>query len=178
MSVLSDIVTELARFAEPAAGTEKPLALRAAWFVVNATVLRSRLNPFSSVRAVALRAFGASVGEGVTLRPGMRVKFPWKLSVGDGASIGEDAWIDNLEQVEIGSKAVVSQGAYLCTGNHDRTRREMPLTAEPITVGECAWVGAKAVIGPGVAVGRNAVVKLGAVVTKDVPALSEEERWG
>jgi putative colanic acid biosynthesis acetyltransferase WcaF len=177
MSVLADIVAELSRISMPAAGTEKPLALRAAWFLVNTAVVHNRLNPSSSLRALALRAFGASIGDGVTLRPGMRVKFPWKLSVGDDASIGEDTWIDNLETVEIGARAVISQGAYLCTGNHDWKRREMPLTAKPIAIEERAWVGARAVIGPGVRVGRNAIVKLGAVVTRDVPALSDEERW-
>ena len=64
-----------------------------------------------------LRAFGADVGRRVLIRHGVRVQWPWKLSVADDVWIGEDAWIINLEPVVIGSDVCVSQGAMLCTGS-------------------------------------------------------------
>src|ERR1035438_2047727 len=79
--------------------------VQALWFFFGLPVLRSRLNPFSFVRACVLRIFGASIAPGVVLRPGIRVKYPWLLYVGANSWIGEDVWIDNLAQVRIDRKS-------------------------------------------------------------------------
>jgi len=96
MSGISDFGTELSWIAIPAAGAEKPFPLRAAWFVVNICDVHNRLNPSFFGRAVALRVFGESIGEGVTRGSGMRVKLPWKLCVGDGADIGEGSFSTSM----------------------------------------------------------------------------------
>jgi len=114
-----------------------------------------------------LRRFGARVGRGVLIKPNVHVKYPWHLEVGDNVWIGERAWIDNFVSVRIGSNAVVSQGAYLCTGNHDWSDPGMGLMVKPITIEQGAWVGAFARIGPGVTVGANAIVTLGSVLLKN-----------
>ena len=117
-----------------------------------------------------LRMFGATLGQGLVLRPGLRVKYPWRLSVGDHTWLGEDCWIDNLAEVTIGSNVCVSQGAYLCTGNHDWSDAAFSLMVQPITLRDGCWVGARAVICPGVTLDECAVAAAGSVVTKDVPA--------
>lgn len=65
--------------------------------------------------------------------------------------------------------AIVSQRAYLCTGNNDWFIRSIPLTAKPITIKERAWVGASSVIGASVTAGRNAIFRIGSVVINDIP---------
>jgi putative colanic acid biosynthesis acetyltransferase WcaF len=117
-----------------------------------------------------LRRFGARIGSGVIIKPGVHIKLPWRLQVGDGSWIGERAWLDNLADIRIGANAVVSQGAYLCTGNHDWADPGMGLVVEPISIDDGAWVGAFARIAPGVTVGREAVVTLGAVLLRDADA--------
>jgi len=92
------------------------------------------------------------------------------LEIGDHAWIGEDVWIDNLTTVRIGANACLSQGVYLCTGNHDWSDPSFGLMIKPITIGAGAWVGAKAVVCPGVNVGEGAVVSVGAVATKNLEA--------
>src|SRR5689334_8186840 len=124
-----------------------PLIL-ALWFFLGLPILRSTLNPFSPLRRVLLRVFGADVASGVVIKPGVRVKFPWRLTVGTNSWIGEDCWIDNLEQVTIRSNVCISQGAYLCTGNHDWSDPAFGLMVKPIMIADGAWVGAKALIGP------------------------------
>ena len=126
--------------------------------------------PGSRHRRFLLRLFGAKLGRGVVIKPRVRIKFPWRLSVGDHSWIGEAVWIDNLARVEISSHAVLSQGAYLCTGNHDRKKLTFDLMVAPIYVGPGAWVCAKSCIGPGVRLGANVTVGLGAVVTSDIDA--------
>ncbi len=120
--------------------------------------------PSSGVRVWLLRAFGATIGRGVVVKPGVEVKYPWHLVVGDDTWIGENAWIDCLTTVRIGSNACVSQGAYLCTGNHDWTDPGFGLMVEPVQVGEAAWVGAKAILMPGCVLGEGAVAGAGSVV--------------
>jgi putative colanic acid biosynthesis acetyltransferase WcaF len=141
----------------------------AAWFFFGLPLLRSSWVPFSSVRCWLLRVFGARVGNGVVIKPGVRVKYPWRLEIGEHAWVGEEVWIDNLEQVTIGAHACVSQGVYFCTGNHDWKDPAFSLIVKPITIEACAWVGARATLCPGVTVGEGAVVAVGGVVTKNVP---------
>jgi putative colanic acid biosynthesis acetyltransferase WcaF len=123
-------------------------------------------------KATVLRLFGATIGDGVLIKPGVHIKYPWRLQVGDSCWIGERAWIDNMEDVTLGSDVVISQGAYLCTGNHDWSDPVMPLAPRPIRVEQGAWVGAFAKVGPGITIGAGSVVSLGGVVLRDT------EPWG
>jgi putative colanic acid biosynthesis acetyltransferase WcaF len=147
----------------------RSLPVRILWHFVGFALVRSASLPISAVKAALLRLFGARIGKGVYIKPGLRVKFPWYLSVGDHCWLGEDVWIDNLAAVTIGSHVCVSQGAYLCTGNHDWKTQNMKLFRKPITLKDGSWIGAKAVLCPGVVVGREAIVTVGSVVTRNVP---------
>ncbi len=142
---------------------------QAAWFFVGLPLLRSPLMPFSAVRVWLLRLFGAAIGEGVVVKPGARVKYPWRLRVGDHSWLGEDCWIDNLAAVTLGHDVCISQGAYLCTGNHDWSDPHFGLMLGPITLGNGAWVGAGALLAPGVTLGEGAVAAAGSVITKSIP---------
>jgi putative colanic acid biosynthesis acetyltransferase WcaF len=117
-----------------------------------------------------LRVFGARIGSGCRLKPGLRVKFPWRLQVGQACWLAEDAWLDNLAPITIGDRVCLSQGAYLCTGNHDFRSPGFDLRLGPITIAADAWIAARAVLAPGTQIGSGAVVALGAVVNGTVPA--------
>jgi putative colanic acid biosynthesis acetyltransferase WcaF len=119
-------------------------------------------------RCFLLRLFGAKVGRNVHILPSVRVFIPWNLEIGDWSSVGFDALIYNLGPVRIGSKVTVSQRAHLCAGSHDFRDPSMPLTKPPINVGDEAWICADAFVGPGVTVGKRAVVAARAVAVKDV----------
>ena len=143
---------------------------RILWHFAGLPLLRANWLPVSAIKVRLLRLFGARVGRGIYWKPGVRVKFPWHLTVGDHCWIGEDAWIDNLAQVTIGSNVCLSQGAYLCTGNHDWTTPNMKLFTRPITLRDGCWVGARSVVCPGVTIGEGAVLAAGGVTAKDIPA--------
>lgn len=133
------------------------------WYFLGTLIVESYLIPFSVIKVWTLRCFGAKIGQGVRLKPGVRVKFPWRLTIGDFVWVGEDAWIDNLAHVTIESHVCLSQGVYLCTGNHNWSHPDFKLMTAPIYIQESSWIAAKAIIGPGVTVGRGAVLALGAV---------------
>ena len=147
----------------------RPRLLQALWFFLGLPLLRSRLIPCSAPRRLLLSAFGARVGAGAVIKPGVRVKYPWLLAVGNHSWIGEETWIDNLAPVTIGDNVCVSQGAYLCTGNHDWSDPSFGLIVRPIALRHGAWVGARSLIGPGVTLGECAVAAAGSVVTRDIP---------
>jgi putative colanic acid biosynthesis acetyltransferase WcaF len=146
------------------------LLKEALWFFAGLPLLRCGLIPSSAFRSWLLRIFGAKIGKKVYMKPGLRVKFPWYLEVGDYTWLGEDLWIDNLADVKIGPHACVSQGVYLCTGNHDWSLTNMRLFRKPIVCERGSWVGARAVVCPGVTIGEGAIVTAGSVATKDIPA--------
>jgi putative colanic acid biosynthesis acetyltransferase WcaF len=111
-----------------------------------------------------LRLFGAEVGTGVIIRHRARVHWPWKLSVGDHAWIGEDVWMINLEPLTIGRSACLSQGARVICGSHDRRSPTFEFDNAPIVIGESVWVAAGCTVLRGAVIGDGAVLGAGAVV--------------
>jgi putative colanic acid biosynthesis acetyltransferase WcaF len=138
------------------------------WFCLGSPLLANRWLPGSAWRILLLRIFGAKIGMYCRVKPGFRVKFPWRLSIGNACWLAEDAWIDNLAPVLLGDRVCISQSAYFCTGNHDYRSPLFDLRLAPIRIDDDVWVAAKAVLGPGSTVGCGAVVGLGAVVTGEV----------
>ena len=152
----------------PGAGRLKLLV----WYVCNLLFMRNRLNVSSGVKARVLRAFGARIGHGVVIKPGVNIKFPWRLTVGNNVWIGEGVWIDNLAPVAIADNVCISQGAMLLCGNHDFTRSTFDLIVGEITLEQGSWVGAKATVCPGVTVGIGAVLAVGSVASHNLDAWS------
>jgi putative colanic acid biosynthesis acetyltransferase WcaF len=124
--------------------------------------------PFSSFKVALLRCFGARIGKHVRIKPGVKIKFPWRLTVGDYVWIGENTWIDNLAPVTVGNHVCISQAVYLCTGNHDWEHPAFQLITASIDIQDSSWIAARAVIGPGVTVGRGAVLGLGSVAGRSL----------
>lgn len=98
-----------------------------------------------------------------------RIDIPWNLTLHDRACLGDRAHAYSLGEIELGVGATIAQEAYLSTGTHDFTQASMPLVTGKITVGENAFVGARAFVFPGVTIGARAVVGACSVVTRDVP---------
>ncbi|MDQ2844184.1 MAG: WcaF family extracellular polysaccharide biosynthesis acetyltransferase [Acidobacteriota bacterium] len=143
---------------------------QAAWFFLGLPLLRSSVIPSSGLRVRLLKLFGAQIGSGVVIKPGVRVKYPWRLRAGNDCWLGEDCWLDNLADIELGRDVCISQGAYLCTGNHDWSDPAFGLVTGPIMLEDGAWVGARALVAPGVTLGTHAVAAAGSVVSKSIPA--------
>jgi len=119
-----------------------------------------------------LRLFGARLGRGCRIANTAVIYFPWNFEMGDGGAIGEAAWVYSLGRVTLGRDVVVSHRAHLCAGTHDYRRADFPLLKTPITLEDEVWVAADAFVGPGVRVGRAAVIGAASVVVKDVEKLS------
>lgn len=142
---------------------------RAMWFCFHAAFFSSRF-PVNGCKLFLLRAFGAKIGRGVVVKPSVNIKSPWLLELGDYVWIGEHAWIDNLVTVKIGSHCCISQGALLLTGNHNYKKSSFDLLTGSITLEDGAWIGAKAIVCPGVTCGSHSLLMVGSVATKSLDA--------
>jgi len=144
---------------------------RALWYCVNFVFFKSFF-PFYGAKCFLLRLFGARVGKNVIIKPHVSIKYPWKLVVGNNVWIGEDVWIDNLALVSLGNNSCISQGALILCGNHNYKRSSFDLVVGEITIDEGAWVGAKAIVCPGVKMGNHSLLTVGSVATSNL-----DEYW-
>src|SRR4051812_41816119 len=128
----------------------RPLWFEGLWMIAKCLFF---LNPVpwpSGLRVALLRAFGARVGDGVVVRAGANVTFPWRLSVGDDVWIGEEVLLLSLAPVTLESNVCLSHRAFLCTGSHDFRAPGFDLITKPIVVRAGSWVAAQTFIAPGV----------------------------
>ena len=146
----------------PGAGKIK----RTLWYVINVLFFLNPLNPSSGIKVMWLRLFGAKIGKGVVIKPSVNIKYPWLLVVGEYSWIGERVWIDNLAKVSIGANCCLSQGAMLLTGNHNYRKPGFDLIAKGITLEEGAWVGAFAIVCPGVILQSHAILAVNSVASE------------
>ena len=138
------------------------------WLFVNLVLFRLCPLSLSPLKRTVLRTFGARIGRNVTIKPQVKITFPWKLEIGNHVWLGEECWLLNLERITIGNNVCISQRAFLCTGSHNYKSLAFDLIVKPIQVEESAWIGAGAWVGPGVRVGTHAVLTAGSVATDDL----------
>lgn len=153
------------RWYNPGSGLKRLL-----WYYCNLIFVKNRYQIFGGIRKFLLRLFGAKIGQGVVIKPGVNIKYPWFLQIGDHVWIGEGVWIDNLAMVKIGDHVCISQGALLLTGNHDYKKSTFDLMTKPINLETGSWVGAKSTVAPGVNLKSHAVLTAGSVASSDLQA--------
>ncbi|WP_255562528.1 WcaF family extracellular polysaccharide biosynthesis acetyltransferase [Pedobacter sp. D749] len=137
------------------------------WYFTDIIFFKSRMVPFSSVLVSFLRLFGAKIGKEVRIKPGIHIKYPWKLELGDYSWLA-DCYIDNLDQVKIGRNCCISQQAILITGNHNYKATSFDLITAPIILEDGVWIGASAKVCPGVILYSHSVLTMGSMATKNL----------
>lgn len=158
---------------------------RVLWYFINCLFFINPLNPSGLIKVWLLRLFGARIGKGVVIKPGVNIKYPWFLKVGNHVWIGERVWIDNLAMVSISDHVCISQGAMLLTGNHHFRKSTFDLITGEIKLETGCWIGAFAIVCPGVVCRNHAVLSVNSVaaetlepywVYKGNPAVKSRER--
>lgn len=139
-----------------------------AWEFCWYAFLRWTPKKLNFLRLFVLRLFGAKIHGKPFVFPSARIYAPFNLEIHDGACIGPLTNIYNLGRLILRERCVISQETMLCGGTHDLSSRRTPLLVGDMDVGEDVFIGARALILPGVNLGEGAVVGAGAVVTKDV----------
>jgi putative colanic acid biosynthesis acetyltransferase WcaF len=168
-------VQELSKFRMPSGFRGRSAAYVQIWWIVQATLFGLSPQFMYRWRNWLLRLFGATVGVGVLVRPSVRITYPWKVAIGDWSWVGDGAVIYSLERIVIGRNVSISQRCYLCAGSHDYTKPDFAYVLDPaktrIVVEDEAWLANDVFVGPGVTIGKGAVVGARSNVFKSLPAM-------
>lgn len=119
-------------------------------------------------RIFLLHLFGMKDEGSVSVYPTIKVWAPWNLKMGSCVAIDDAVNLYSAAPIIIGTKVAISREAFICTASHDPSLAWRPLVTKPITICDGVWIGARAIVLPGVTIGEGAIVAAGAVVTKDV----------
>lgn len=125
------------------------------------------------VKSVLLRWRGATIGKQLKLWRGVWFADPQKVVIGDAVTIGKSAMLISVDAIHIGNRVMIGHGSQLVTAGHGipegrGTMRTAESVTAPIVIQDDVWLGASAIILPGVTIGTGAVVAAGAVVTSNV----------
>jgi len=145
---------------------------RGLWMLTSSIVFAGGWCLPSSPKVWLLRLFGAKVGEGVVIKPRVLIKYPWMLTIGNHVWIGERVWIENHTTTVIGDHCCLSQGAMLLCGNHNYKKSTFDLIVGKIYLEEGVWIGAHAVVCPGVSCRSHAVLSVNSVATSELEPYS------
>lgn len=127
------------------------------------------------LREIAARRIFRSCGKNINIASEVRFGRGNRLSIGDRSGIGERGYIVCMNDVTIGSDVMIGPEVMILTGGHDYSDPALTLidqrtVSAPVVINDDVWIGARALILPGVTVGTRAVIAAGSVVTRDVPS--------
>jgi len=98
-----------------------------------------------------------------------------KMSIGNNVRLGENSYFNAKGGLTIGNNVKMGPQVFIWTSNHNYINPKwLPFDNisidKPVNIGNNVWIGARAIIIPGVNIGEGAVIGMGSVVTKDVPS--------
>ncbi|MBO1079818.1 sugar O-acetyltransferase [Roseomonas haemaphysalidis] len=145
------------------------LAATRAWMVRYNAALAMPTAERRALLAERLRAVGASS----TIRPPFHCDYGFNISIGEGVFLNFNCVILDVVEVTIGDRTQIGPGVQILAADHPRdpeTRATGLEFGRPVRIGRNCWIGAGAIILPGVSIGDDALIGAGSVVTRDVPA--------
>jgi acetyltransferase-like isoleucine patch superfamily enzyme len=125
--------------------------------------------PSHHIRRFFYRLSGMRIGQGSSIHMGTRFHNPENIVIGEDTIIGENAVLDGRERLLIGNHVALATEVMIYNAEHDIHQEHFNPRTEAVVIDDYVFIGPRAIILPGVHIGRGAVVAAGAVVTKDVP---------
>lgn len=138
------------------------------WFLT----LVSTTVPFWSIRKLLFRISGVKIGTGARLHMACKFYNPKGVTVGEDTMIGYGTFLDGRAPLSIGNHVDIASEVMIYNSEHDLNSETFAATEEAVTIKDYVFIGPRAIILPGITVGRGAVVAAGAVVTKSVDAFA------
>jgi maltose O-acetyltransferase len=112
------------------------------------------------------------VGDGAVIRPPFHCDYGFNIRLGAGVFLNFNCVILDVVEVSIGDRTQIAPGVQILAADHPRDPIQRASGLEcgrPVSIGQNVWIGAGAIILPGVTIGDDAVIGAGSVVTRDVP---------
>jgi acetyltransferase-like isoleucine patch superfamily enzyme len=124
--------------------------------------------PSHHIRRFFYRMAGMRIGDGTSIHMNLRLYDPAGITIGKDTIIGEEAVLDGRGALIIGNHVAFATGVMVYNSQHDIRDPQFAATTSPVHIDDYVFIGPRAIILPGVHIGKGAVVGAGAVVTKDV----------
>jgi acetyltransferase-like isoleucine patch superfamily enzyme len=125
--------------------------------------------PIYSFRRLIYKLDSVKIGKGAHIHMGTQFFNPSGVSIGNGTIIGQNAFLDGRDKLTIGDHVDIASDVMIYNSEHDISAEDFAPVSAPVTISDYVFIGPRAIILPGVKIGKGAVVAAGAVVTKDVP---------
>jgi maltose O-acetyltransferase len=125
--------------------------------------------PFHSVRRFFYKLAGVKMGKGSVIHMWANFFEPKNISIGEDTIIGDHAFLDGRAKLLIGNHVDIASSVMIYNSEHDLEGSEFKAIEEKVEIEDYVFIGPRAIILPGVKIGKGAVVAAGAVVAKDVP---------
>ncbi len=125
--------------------------------------------PSHYTRRFFYRLFGMKIGSGSTIHTGAVFYNVAKIKIGQDTIVGENAVFDGRDRITIGSHVDFASEVMIYNSQHDIHSADFKAVSAPVTIGDYVFIGPRAILLPGIKIGKGAVVAAGAVVTKDIP---------
>lgn len=124
--------------------------------------------PFWFFRKFVYQFAGLKICKGSKIHVGARFFKPRNIEIGDDTLIGEFSFLDGRAKLKIGNHVDIASQVLIYNSEHDIDSEDFKATQEPVTIEDYAFIGPRAIILPGVKIGKGAIVAAGAVVAKDI----------
>ena len=124
--------------------------------------------PSHNFRRLIYRLGGVKIGKGSTFHMGARFYNPHNIKIGKDTIVGEKAVLDGRDLLIIGDHVDIASEVMIYNSKHDVNDPSFKAVNAPVEIGDYVFIGPRAIILPGVKIGRGAVIAAGAVVTKDI----------
>lgn len=128
--------------------------------------------PIHHVRRFFYRLGGMKIGQGSTIHMRVRTYNPSNIVIGQDSIVGEQSVLDGRAKLTIGDHVDIATGAMIFNSQHDVHSEDFHAIEKENMVEDYVFIGPRAIVLPGIKIGKGAVIAAGAIVTKDVPAMS------
>ncbi len=124
--------------------------------------------PCHETRRFFYRLTGIKIGQGSVIHMWANFFNPRGIEIGEDTIVGGHCFLDGRAKLKIGSHVAIASQVLIYNSEHDIHSEDMQPIEEPVEIEDYVFIGARAIILPGVKIGKGGVVAAGAVVTKDV----------
>jgi len=125
--------------------------------------------PSHFMRCFFYRLAGIKIGKGSTIHMGARFYDPRNIEIGQDSIIGEGVVLDGRDKLIIGNHVDIASEVMIYNSEHDINDPHFLAKKSSVFIDDYVFIGPRAIILPGVKIGKGAIVAASAVVTKDVP---------
>ena len=124
--------------------------------------------PFHSIRNFFYRISGMKIGKNSYIHMWARFFNPAGVEIGEGTVIGDHVFLDGRAKLMIGNNVDIASHVLIYNSEHDVNSEGFDPIEEPVEIADYVFIGPRAIILPGVKIGKGAVVAAGAIVTSNV----------